>query len=134
MPLCSDHIEQAEHNKSFAEQLIETKPMLYKDWAVIGAFYSAVHFIEAYRANKNGDHSDGHLNRNLFVIQEFPKKISKAYMKLSRLSRILRYLELAGKIYPSKGTWINDADVMAFVTISLINVEEEVKTQLNPTA
>jgi hypothetical protein len=133
MPVCSEHIEQAEHNEELAQRLIGDEPVIYKDWAVIVSFYSAVHFIEAFRASRGG-HSDYHKERNNYAIFEFPNKIAKAYMKLYHLSRFLRYLEFEGETKPSKGTWVSDADVIICVTVNLLNIKNEIYSRLKSTA
>ena len=52
MPDRVAHIEKAKHNETFYAMLgIETSP--YKDWVVVGIFYTALHLIDAYLATKN---------------------------------------------------------------------------------
>ena len=42
----SIHIQQAKHNEALAKELVSSG-YRYKDWAVIAAFYAALHYFEA---------------------------------------------------------------------------------------
>lgn len=44
----ANHWDQAQHNKALANQLIACHPIAFRDWAIIVAFYSAPHFVEAF--------------------------------------------------------------------------------------
>ena len=61
MPEKQKHIEQAEHNHSFWQSLDVTRTD-YLDWIVIGMFYEAVHWVEAFLAS-TGHHSRNHHER-----------------------------------------------------------------------
>ena len=61
MPAKDDHIGQAEHNRHFWNSL-DFATSSYIDWAVVGMFYEAVHWIEAYLATI-GLHSRSHMQR-----------------------------------------------------------------------
>lgn len=126
MATFSDHLIQAEHNKSLADKLIESKPIVFKDWAVVVAFYSAVHFIEGYRDKKLKQHSRDHLERRDYVVRNFANSFTKSYIKLYELSRMLRYLEYDKMTYAPKGTWLNDCDAETCITVNLVNIKDDV--------
>jgi hypothetical protein len=58
MPTRNDHIGQARHTEQFFSSFdIDKTPFL--DWVVNGIFYSALHYLDSYFANKQkhpGDH------------------------------------------------------------------------------
>ena len=59
MPTRQAHIDQAEHNHAFWSQ-IELDTTQFLDWVVVGMFYEAVHWIEAYLAQYNTRSSHHH--------------------------------------------------------------------------
>lgn len=61
MPKKETHVDQANHNKDFWISVVGSSN-LYFDWVVIGMFYEAVHWIEAFLATKNM-HSSSHRQR-----------------------------------------------------------------------
>lgn len=56
-----EHVSQAEHNRAFWDGL-SPSTTTFRDWVVVGIFYEAVHWIEAFLDTK-GEHSDVHSNR-----------------------------------------------------------------------
>jgi enterochelin esterase-like enzyme len=65
MPNKKSHIEKARHNTKFyaSFDLHETP---FKDWVVVGVFYSALHIIDAYLVTK-GEHSFSHITRDSWI-------------------------------------------------------------------
>ena len=59
MPTRQAHIDQAEHNHSFWSQF-ELETTQYLTWVIIGMFYEAAHWIEAYLAQNNRHASSHH--------------------------------------------------------------------------
>ena len=55
-----DHISKAGHNESFWKKLYEENPAKYLDWAVVGIFYSAMHYIDACYYKKSKKHFKNH--------------------------------------------------------------------------
>ena len=52
MPNQQEHLKKASHNENFYQSLaLESTP--YKDWLVVGVFYTALHFIDAYLAKRH---------------------------------------------------------------------------------
>ena len=65
MPTREDHLRKAQHNESFYSMLdIEKTP--YRDWVVVGIFYTALHLIDSYLATKNV-HPKAHFVRDNWV-------------------------------------------------------------------
>ncbi|MBM3252908.1 MAG: hypothetical protein FJZ16_01485 [Candidatus Omnitrophica bacterium] len=52
MPNRNSHIEKAQHNEKFYLSF-DAEKTDYKDWVVVGIFYSALHYIDAYFALRN---------------------------------------------------------------------------------
>ena len=69
MPTRDDHIDQANRNRSFWGSL-DIPAAQHLDWIVVGMFYEAVHWIEAYFA-LSGYHSKSHRQRES-DISNFP--------------------------------------------------------------
>ena len=69
MPSKSEHLSKAQHNEVFASTLNQDPNYAsYRDWAVTGYFYSAIHYIEAYLASKvPAVHSPDHRARDAVV-------------------------------------------------------------------
>lgn len=65
MPTRQAHIDQAEHNHAFWSQT-ELDTTQFLDWVVVGMFYEAVHWIEAYLA-QNNIHSGHHHDRSVSI-------------------------------------------------------------------
>ena len=61
MPSRDSHVEQAEHNNGFWNSL-NIAHTEYLDWVVVGMFYEAVHWLEAYLALQD-HHSRSHHER-----------------------------------------------------------------------
>ncbi len=65
MPVRIEHLSKYKHNKEFLKNsvLSESKNI---DWAIVVAFYSALHLIEAFLAG-NDIHCRGHQNRSNWI-------------------------------------------------------------------
>ena len=61
MPVTSEHMGQAEHNNRFWGSL-DMQQTHFLDWVVVGMFYEAVHWIEAYLAIQ--EHHSSRLLKN----------------------------------------------------------------------
>ena len=86
MPSASKHESKAKSNRRVLEKLdIETAA----DWAVVVAFYTAVHLIEHLRA-LDGQHSISHLDRNEYVKGNH-REIHADFHTLYSLSLVARY-------------------------------------------
>ena len=65
LPSKDEHLRKAEKNKSFAES-IKTDNATNIGWALVAAFYSALHFVDAFAAKYN-THFSSHTQRNAEV-------------------------------------------------------------------
>ena len=124
MPRKERHEAQADHNRELAQTLVAPDPMPFKDWAVISAFYSAVHYVEAERA-VTGAHSNEHLERLKYVRNNYHHSASVAYGSLYKVSRILRYLEHEYDQYDACAVWMPDEDARGHVRSDLDEVKQE---------
>lgn len=89
-PTKDEHLRKAENNKVFAHSIKIDSPT-HIGWAIIAAFYSALHFIGAFGAKYNTYFSD-HSQRNSEV-QNNPRleALRDDYMDLYTLAWNARY-------------------------------------------
>ena len=90
MPREDEHATRSKRNEEFAESLDLTDP-IRENWAVVAAFYSALHYVEAFFV-KHGTPCHRHEDRN----EQFKgdKRIRASYANyqyLYTLSRTARY-------------------------------------------
>ncbi|MDI6639174.1 MAG: hypothetical protein QME82_09780 [Bacillota bacterium] len=141
----ANHWDQAQHNKALANQLIACHPIAFRDWAIIVAFYSALHFVEAFLDFTEGRHCSReyrlkgyeslHEYRKDVVASQFPADIATSYEKLYRLSVMFRYLEFQGHQAPgTKAGWIGDPEVVRLVNTDLASIEKRVAAEIRPHA
>lgn len=134
MPSRDIHYDQAIHNSELAKELINQEPLIYKDWALIIAFYAALHLVEAVMADDNV-HSDKEksphsFRRNWVKNSSLSQRAQKAYLKLYNLSLSLRYLansECKGK---NKGNWITDVEAKKILNDNLQFLRQEISELL----
>lgn len=88
MPLVAEHLKQAQHNEAFVN-IFDTASSPYLDWALIGIFYSSVHYIEAFLATKN-KHTRYHTSRDNYV-EVYLGNIYEDYRELKDYSEDARY-------------------------------------------
>lgn len=67
MPSKEEHRNQANHNRQFW-QAHDLTTSQFLDWVVTGIFYEAVHWVEAYLADR-GDHPTTHGQRTTSISQ-----------------------------------------------------------------
>jgi len=80
MPSQKNHIDQARHNEQFVSSFnIKTTPFL--DWVVNGIFYSALHYLDSYFANK-GKHPGTHPERIRLIWAE--RDLGRPFFRLYR--------------------------------------------------
>src|SRR5947207_3319809 len=91
MPARSDHLEQAQRNRTFAERLLRE----WRDdetaiqWTVTVVFYAAVHHVDAY-PSEFGQHPKSHEQRR-YLLQTASDDVNVAYRSLYDASRQARY-------------------------------------------
>jgi hypothetical protein len=107
------HLRGAARNKALAVSLLsQNEP----DWAAVLAFYSALHLIDAYLAERNlraGDHAR---RGNFIATTADLKPIHSQYRRLELRSRWVRY-ELQS---------LTTDDVEALLTRDLRQIEEHI--------
>lgn len=80
MPSRKDHIVQARHNEQFFSSFnIDITPFL--DWVANGIFYSALHYLDSYFANK-GKHPVDHQKRIRLIWAE--PDLGRSFFRLYR--------------------------------------------------
>jgi len=84
------HLQKAERNKEFLlghlMKILDKCP----DWATIVAFYSALHFVEAFLKKNHGLDFKGHEERHIFMSQHL-REVFSAYYRLYDLGFESRY-------------------------------------------
>lgn len=87
MPSADQHRRKAESNREFLATISLDD---YPDWAVVVAFYTAVHRVEQLRAAAKEGHSQSHEERLAYVQERHPQ-IHTAYHILQNASMLARY-------------------------------------------
>lgn len=91
----------------------------YPDWVSVVAFYSALHFVDAYLLLKHGLHYDHHAERDRAVALHM-REVYAEYHRLYDLSFRSRYKKVEDNPSPEEA---NQA-----VTLELYRVEEFVRS------
>jgi hypothetical protein len=102
MPRDDQHTQKAERNEQFAGRLDITDATC-ESWAVIAAFYSALHYAQSILVNSGSDCSD-HKTRSIEIARDpILKYVAGAYEHLFKLSHLARYkvMALPPKAYES---------------------------------
>ncbi len=109
MPNLDEHLQIAGNNISFSQSLISEQR--YLDWAVTGMFYAAIHYVEAYLADKNV-HSSFHSRRdsaiqqdvNLCIIYDEFSDLKNDSIQTRYYGFIFPLSEIVSRIQPSLNT------------------------------
>jgi hypothetical protein len=92
----ADCLRTAERNRSLATELLSTQMQTPPfDWAVVIAFYAAVHYVNAYLWERDNRYDPGnHKNRGAKV-RTLPdlRPIRRQYRLLNGLAYDVRYVE-----------------------------------------
>lgn len=83
------HLHKAKHNKEFAEKVIGLGED-YRDWAIVGIFYSALHYVEVLLIDCHFTPSSNHRQRDKRIAEKL-KSIRQDYKNLERKGRDARY-------------------------------------------
>ncbi len=97
MPSSQQHLEQADSNEKLAQILCDGDG--HYDWAVTVAFYSALHYFEAYLVRKGHNtvlesekaETGAHKIRRKKAKQLLPDEQAAIYIKLQQQSESARY-------------------------------------------
>jgi len=86
------HLRKARRNGDFARSYLDLADE-FPDWVSTIAFYSALHFVDAYLAKEYGLHYQNHEERNIAVsnIHPLSQEISLEYLRLYELGLNSRY-------------------------------------------
>jgi hypothetical protein len=85
------HLLKAERNKAFLSEHLMSILDKCPDWASVVAFYSALHFMEAFLKKQYGIDFEHHEERHTFMSQNIPRRIFSAYYRLYDLGFAARY-------------------------------------------
>lgn len=116
MPDQQAHLHQARHNRDLITALDpSTTPFL--DWVVTGAFYAALHLVEAWFAGQ-GLHFTSHTERDDWIskAKELRRTIWPRYKELEFQSRRARY----------QCTAFDRNDVQQRLLVYLSDIEQEI--------
>jgi uncharacterized protein (UPF0332 family) len=84
------YLQQAAHNEKFFFSF-DIEKTEFRDWAVVGAFYSAVHLINAYLLTQGYEPKDHHTRDNAIKMYSVTKKIAWEYSELKNHAFNARY-------------------------------------------
>ena len=116
------HLLKAKRNKKFLLEHLMKILDNCPDWVSIVAFYSALHFIEAFLKKNYGLDFGHHEERHVFMSNNVPRKIFSAYYRLYDLGFNSRYKSI--KDAPT----CDEAD--SAVRFDLANVENFVMSRI----
>ena len=89
MPAAPAHSAAAQSNESLANHLLTTEGA---NWALVPAFYAALHWIDAYFAVRLNHHPADHLRRErLVAVTRELDSVAARYLALRRSADRVRY-------------------------------------------
>lgn len=94
----SKHLSKAAHNEKFFNSFDADKSD-FRDWIVVGIFYSVLHYYESYFADAN-KHSRDHNVSDEWISQD--EKISDTYFDYRELKEYRWQASYASKIFSSQ--------------------------------
>lgn len=116
-----DHLSKAKRNKVFLKKHLLKALKNCPDWASVVAFYSALHFVEAFLKKNHNLDFEHHEERHKFMSQHL-REIWNAYYRLYDLGFSARYKSV--KDAPT----FDDAD--SVIRFDLVEVEKFVKSRM----
>ena len=96
-----DYIEKAKRNRDFVNEDLYKLVKSYPDWVTVVAFYSALHFVDAYLILKHSLQFEHHTDRDKAVAL-LMGEIYAAYHRLYDLSFRSRYLRVEDNPSPDE--------------------------------
>lgn len=135
MASVEQHLDMAAGNRRALKVML---PRIndHPEWVITMAFYTAVHFVEASRANR-GAHSSSHADRNAYVKTEISlRSIKTLYDKLYTASLVARYLPetIAPEAMYRFSTYYSLAGIERWAGEGLSEIERVVRTEIGHTA
>ena len=92
------HLSKAEHNEKFFNSF-DVNNTNYPDWIIVGIFYSAIHYYEAYFALSE-KHSGTHDTSDNWISND--SKISDTYNDYRELKQYRWFANYRAKFFSSK--------------------------------
>lgn len=86
----AQHIEKGNYNHRVLHQHLMAHLETCPGWICVVAFYSALHYVDAYLLKKHGKRNANHENRNSDV-SNFLRDIEVEYMSLYNHGKATRY-------------------------------------------
>lgn len=126
MAECEIHLIQADHNRDCARMLTANPPAAYRDWAVIAAFYAALHYLEALLTTTEEKHSLGSHADRVKLAGTYLGSAYFTYWNLYQTSRDLRYLEKNNSADKVCGKWLPKTEVRTMVRDDLDKLRDYV--------
>jgi hypothetical protein len=117
MPSATEHHNKVEHNRAFVDYIGKADPP-FRDWAITGMFYMAVHQVERYFDETVGQHCPNHTVRDTWVCRSL-RSIYQDYRDLKDLSIAARY-----DVVSMTSSDVKDAEVL------LETIENEIESLL----
>lgn len=90
MPSVQEHISKARHNEQFLDQLPKLSTP-FPDWMISGAFYTALHYVDACLAGRDIHPLTHHLRSGYVGRLRELRAIYPDYRALEDVSRDARY-------------------------------------------
>ncbi len=91
MPTGDEHVAKAEGNQEVYD-LLDTASQSRIDWKLTIAFYTAMHYVEAYLAKDRDEHLRSHTTRDRCVAQDSElRKVQIEYAHLKYFGYNARY-------------------------------------------
>ena len=91
MPTKEEHLQQAEHNEKFFRSF-DLEKTEFRDWAVVSAFYAAVHWINAYLLTQGCRPKNHRTRDNAIRMYAVTKKVAWEYSELKNHAFNARYM------------------------------------------
>ena len=114
------HLSKALHNEEFFKSfdLDKTK---YRDWVIVGIFYTAIHYYEAYFSDSN-KHSRTHDIADDWIAED--PKISDTYGDYRELKESRWYASYWSKIFTAQ-------EIRDIILPKLYNIKKSILSLLN---
>jgi hypothetical protein len=94
MPNLQEHLDKAQHNFDFLDSFDSNQRGNYRGWIVTVYFYTALHYVDAYLANKGYKEFNTHEERKNHIVifqSDLKPSIYRKYRQLEDDSRNARY-------------------------------------------
>ncbi len=133
MPNSNKHLQIINHNYNALSHLSNPNPSNYTDWCITIIFYMALHFVQAYLADKKNEHITNHstLQQKIREDQNL-RSTYNTYRHLQDDSVNARYNGDKLSIYEMRNSTLKYFKTIQNKIISLLNVSDTNKYDLYP--